>query len=246
MTPTTIAVTTPDGRMDAYAFRPEGAATPLPAALFLHDGVGVRDELLRMASRLASNGYFVLVPDFFYRQAPYAPFDPKTVFQDAPERERLMKIIRSVTHELAMRDLGAALDVLAATPGVRADRVGLVGYCFGGRTAFKAAGAFPDRVAAAASIHGAGLATDRDDSPHLQASAIRARLHFAAAGLDPSFPPAEAERVRAALDAANVAYELETIPNVAHGFAVGDLPVYDAAAAEHHWEKVLALFRATL
>lgn len=248
MAGTKIGITTPDGTMDAYAFRP---SSPTPGELlrpvvFLMDGIGPREELHRMAERVAERGYYVLFPNFFYRYGAYAPFDPKTVFQDAPERERLISLIRGVTHELAMRDVGAVLAALDKAPGVQGDQVGLVGYCFGGRTAMRAAGCYPERVVAAASIHGAGLATDREDSPHLLADRIRAKLYIGIAELDQGFSKEEAERLRAALEAAKVSFTMEVYPGVQHGFAVGDLPVYDAPAAEKHWERVFALFKETL
>ncbi len=106
-----------------------------------------------------------------------------------------------------------------------------------------AAGTFPDRIAAAASFHGGGLATDAPDSPHLLAAKIRASVYIGVAGIDPYFPDSEKERLQSALETAGVRYQLEVYPGVRHGFTMTDVPVYDREAAERHWQKLLQLLR---
>ena len=111
-----------------------------------------------------------------------------------------------------MRDTAAFLDFLARRPAVAGVRVGCVGYCMGGHYALVAAGTFPDRVSAAASIHGGNLANDRPDSAHHLAGRTRATLYVGIAGIDPHFPPEEGERLEAALTAAGVPHQLEVYP----------------------------------
>jgi carboxymethylenebutenolidase len=146
-----------------------------------------------------------------------------------------------------MGDTGALLAALDDVPAARSDKVGTTGYCMGGRLAFAAAGAHPDRVAAAASFHGGRLAMEDDpESPHKRASDVQARLYFGVADNDGSCTPEDQARLAAALDAAKVDYRMELYPGAAHGFAVKDFPVYDEAAAERHWERTAELFDATL
>jgi carboxymethylenebutenolidase len=145
-----------------------------------------------------------------------------------------------------MRDTGSLLAALDAEPAARADKVGTVGYCRGGLMAFTAAGAHPSRVAAAASIHGGGIATGDPTSPHLQADAIRGRLYFGIADNDQSCTPESQEMLTTALDKAGVTYQLEQNPGAGHGYAVRDNPSYDEAAAERHWERISALFAEAL
>ena len=116
----------------------------------------------------------------------------------------------------------------------------------GGGYALRAAGVFPDRVAAAASFHGGSLATDRPDSPHQLAGHMRARVYVGAAGIDPGFTDEQRRRLDAALRAAGVRYEIEVYEGAQHGFAVHNHRVYDRAASERHWERLLGLLDAEL
>jgi carboxymethylenebutenolidase len=107
------------------------------------------------------------------------------------------------------------------------------------------AGRQPDRVAAAASFHGGGLATDAADSPHLLAGKIRAAVYVSGAKNDGSFTAQQAARLEEALTAAGVEHTIETYAGE-HGFAVPDNPPYDADAAERHWAATRDFFAAKL
>jgi carboxymethylenebutenolidase len=108
-----------------------------------------------------------------------------------------------------------------------------------------AAGTYPDRIAATASYHGGRLATDAPDSPHLLAPRIRSRVYIGGAIEDESFPEAMKERLEHALTEAHVEHQIETY-QAKHGWVFRDIPVYDAAASERHWQTLLALLDATL
>ncbi len=245
MSETRLDVRTDDGVMDVYLHRPASAG-PAPVVIFYPDAGGVRRSQQQMAERLASHGYLGVLVNTLYRAGAFAPFDIATTFSAPPERERLMGIMKLATGDAVMRDTRALLDVLASEPGAGTGPIGTIGYCMGGRLAFIAAGAIPDRVAAAASIHGGHIAVDDPSSPHLQAAKIRAKLYFGVADNDGSCTPESQAKLEAALDAARVRYQLEVYPGALHGFAVPDFPWYDEAAAEQHWARVTALFAETL
>ena len=143
-------------------------------------------------------------------------------------------------------DVEAALSALAHEPRVAPGRVGLVGYCMGGRQAFLLAARLGDRAAAMASIHGGGLVRPDPSSPHLGAPRIRARCYFGVADKDNSCTAADCETLGAALTAAGVAHQIEPYPGKLHGFAMSDMSVYDEEACAQHWERVLSLFGQTL
>src|SRR5258706_8253924 len=168
------------------------------------------------------------------------------MMSDPAQRDRMMALIRTVTKDAVARDTKACLDHLAAEPKVKGSLVGCVGYCMGGSVAIRAASQFPDRVGAAASIHGAGLATDSPDSPHRELARIRGAVYVAVAGIDQWLQPGETDRLRAALAAAGTRHEVEEYPGIQHGFAASDTPMYDRAGAERHWERILSLFRKEL
>lgn len=108
-----------------------------------------------------------------------------------------------------------------------------------------AAGTYPDRITAAASYHGGRLATDDPDSPHLLAPKMRARVYVAGAIEDDSFTDVMKQRLEEALSAAGVDHTIETYP-AKHGWVFRDIPVFDAAAAERHWQTMTALFTEAL
>jgi len=240
-----IQIKTRDGLCPAYGFRPTGDG-PWPAVLVFMDGLGIRPAMLEIGARLATCGYYALLPDLYYRSGPYAPMDPHTVFAD-PEARRVLaeKHLSLATPANIMSDTGAFLDHLAAEPHVKPGPIGTTGYCLGGLMSLTAAGTYPDRIVATASYHGGRLATDAPDSPHRLAPKIRSRVYIAAAIEDPSFPDDMKRRLETALTAAGVDYEIETYP-ARHGWVFRDTPVYDAAASERHWQTLLALLDAKL
>ena len=182
----------------------------------------------------------------FWRAGPYDPIDPKMVFAGGNVRATLGRWFASIDNARAAADTGAFLDWLAACPDVAGDQVGCTGYCMGGAFALTAAGAYPERIAAAASFHGGSLATDDPLSPHLLAPKMRARVYVGGADADASYPPEMAERLERALREAGVEHTCEIYPGALHGWTMPDFPVYDEPAAERHWRVLLALFAATL
>jgi carboxymethylenebutenolidase len=240
-----LEVPTPDGAARAWAFR--GGDGPLPGVLMVPDAFGPRPAMHAMAERLAALGYVVLLPDVFYRAGPRASFDIATAFADPAERGRLMALIGSLTTERVRADAAAYLDALAARRGVRADRVGVTGYCMGGRLSFLTAALHPGRVRAAASFHAGGLVTDAPDSPHRLAGAVTASLYLGVADADRGCTPEHQGALAGALAAADVAYCIELYRGKRHGFAVTDhAGAYDADAAERHWRRLESFLREHL
>jgi carboxymethylenebutenolidase len=241
-----VTIQTPDGAMRAFAFTPHGDG-PWPAVLFFMDGVAIRPALFEMAERLASRGYYVLLPDLFWRLGLYEPVNVVEALKDeASRRATFGRLMSSTDPRRSTSDTGACLEFLAAQPQVRTGKVGVTGYCMGGGMALRAAGRFPDRIAAAAAFHGGNLATDAPDSPHLLAPMIKAKVLVAGADADAGFPPEQAERLKTALDAAGVDNEVTIYEGARHGYAPPDMPVYDREASERHWREMLALFDGVL
>jgi carboxymethylenebutenolidase len=232
--------------MRAFTFHPGGDGK-WPAAVIFMDAPAIRPALWEMGERLAKHGYFTLLPDLFWRAGPYAPINVKEVFADeAKRREAFRKLMGSTNPEKQLVDAKACLDWLAEQPEVKAGPVAITGYCMGCGVVMRVAGTYPDRIAAAAGFHGGRLATDAADSPHLLAPKITARVLIAGADEDAGFPPEQADKLRAALDAAGVESEVTIYAGAKHGYTMPDLPVYNRDAAERHWTEMLALFDATL
>ncbi|MFI6014194.1 dienelactone hydrolase family protein [Streptomyces sp. NPDC051243] len=244
---TDVDVPTDDGVADAYLAHP-GDGLPRPGVLLYQDAFGLRPHLRSMADRLAEAGYAVLVPNVFYRHGRSPVFELPEYIDPAarPELwEKIVPVMRSLTPELAMRDAGAYLRWMAERPEVADGPVALTGYCMGARLALRTAGAYPDRVAAAAGFHGGQLATDAPDSPHLVAEHVTAELYFGHADADPSMPPEQMDRLAAALTAAGVRHRYEVYEGAHHGYTQADTAAYDESAAERHWAALLDLLKRT-
>ncbi len=130
-----------------------------------------------MARRLATSGYYVMLPNLYYRSGvmEIGPIPPDP---EAPERKRMFGFMNSINIPLVMEDTKALLAYAETQAAANTKIVGTVGYCMSGRYAINAATHFPDRVKAAASIYGTHLATDQPDSPHLAAQQDQGRTLF--------------------------------------------------------------------
>jgi carboxymethylenebutenolidase len=207
----------------------------------------MRPVLFPIAQRIADAGYLVLLPDLFYRAGPYEAPDAKTLFSDPAARDAFRKVGSTATAANVMRDTGAFLDFLGAQPHARPGRIGVHGYCMGGRLALTAAGTFPDRIAAAAAFHPGGLATDAPDSPHLLAQKMRdVKVYVAGAVEDQTFPEDMKQRFDDALTAAGVDHRIETYAGLRHGWVPSDTPVHSPEGAERHFRALLDFYASTL
>ena len=237
-----IEIPTRDGHTTTFITHPERGG-PFPVIIFYMDAPAIREELRDMARRLGTSGYYVMLPNLYYRSGVMelgpVPPDP-----ESPERKRMFALMNSINIPLVVEDTRHLLAYADAEKAARSSIVGTVGYCMSGRYAINAATHFPDRVRAAASIYGTHLVTDQSDSPHLAASKTRAELYFACAETDVYAPMEIIEQVRQGMKGANA--EVEIYPGTHHGFAFPKRPVYNRDAAERHWERLLALYHHNL
>lgn len=241
---TEISVTTTDGEMTTFVAHPDEGG-PFPVAVLFMDGVGYREQIKQNVRRFAAAGYYVVAPDLFYRSGEKLWFDFARM-GDPAYREQLMSVVASVTPERALADVDAVLAMIADDPAAAGGPKVCVGYCMGARLALHAAAAHPDEFAAAAGIHPGALVADQPDSPHLELADVRGELYFAFAEIDQSATAESVDRFRAEMERQGVKGAVERIPSASHGFAMADLPVYDEAASEHHFERTLELWRRAL
>jgi len=239
-----LEISTKDGHTTTFITHPERGG-PHPVMLSYMDAPAIREELRDMARRLGTSGYYVMLPNLYYR-SNVLELGPLPADPESPERKRMFQLMASIDIPMVMEDTRALLAFAGTQPAARTDRVGTVGYCMSGRYAINAATHFSDRVKAAASIYGTQLATDRPDSPHLAGQKTRAELYFACAETDIYAPMETIEKVRLAMQNDRANAEVEIYPATHHGFAFPKRPVYDRDAAERHWERLLALYRRNL
>jgi carboxymethylenebutenolidase len=239
-----IGIDTQDGQMNTFVCHPERGG-PHPAIIFFMDAPGIREELRDMARRLGSVGYYVMLPNLYYR-SDVEELGPFVGEAHAATRQKLMELMRTINIAMVMPDVDALIAFAAKDPAASISDMGCVGYCMSGQYAINAAVRHPLRIRAAASIYGVALVTEKADSPHRAVQHTAARLYFGCAETDIYAPPEMIDALRAEIESGHGNAEVEVYPGTHHGFAFPQRPVYDKAAAERHWERLFALFGETL
>jgi len=236
-----IAIETGEGAMTTFVVRPDSAG-PHPVALFLMDAPGKRPLLHAMARRLASHGYYVMLPNLYYRTCAAFELD----FASKESFARMSELMRAVSNRMVGRDAAALSAHAERDAAADASRVGVVGYCMSGPFALWVAAEHASRVRAAASFYGVRLYLDAADSPHLRLGEIAGEVYVACAEHDEWVPLAMIDRFEAALQAAGTRGRVERYWGTKHGFAFADRPAYDARADARHWAALLELFARNL
>jgi len=239
-----VDIVTPDGRMNTFICHPE-RLPPHPVLLFFMDAPGIREELRDMARRLGTVGYYVMLPNLYYR-SNVEELGSVVGEANITTRQKALQLMTTINIPMVMQDVDALLAFAAGDKAASSGPMGSVGYCMSGQYAINAAVRHPDRIRAAASMYGVALVSDRPDSPHLAAQRTDARLYFGCAENDPYAPREMIDQLRAELAAKGGNAEVEMYPGTAHGFAFPSRPVYDKPAAERHWERLFSLFGAVL
>jgi carboxymethylenebutenolidase len=237
---TETTISTAEGDMPTWIYHPTHDG-PSPVVLYLMDAPSIRPDLKAMATRLASAGYYVMLPYLFYRGGPFREFG--TSDEDMHARQDLMDQLNPTN---ILGDCRALLDHAATDDAAADGKVGAVGFCMSGGLVVSAARAMPERVAAVASIHGAWLVRDRDDSPHLGLDSVEAEVYLGWCADDPTAPVEDLEVMEAALKAAGVTHTIDFFEDARHGYAPPTSRFYDHEAAELHWERVHSMFRRHL
>jgi len=241
----TVDIATKHGACTTFIAHPERDGAH-PVVIFFMDAPAIREELRDMARRIAAAGYYVMLPNLYYRSGVMELADLPKV-EEAEARKRMFELMGSLTIPLVMADGDALLDFADRDPAASNGKIATLGYCMSGQYAINFAARYPDRVAAAASIYGVQLVTDQADSPHLAAQKAKAEMYFACAEHDPYAPLEMVQALDQTVKSKNLNAEVELYPGVHHGFAFPQRgAVYDKAAAERHWERLFALWRRRL
>ncbi|HET8995232.1 MAG TPA: dienelactone hydrolase family protein [Acetobacteraceae bacterium] len=237
-----VTVTTKHGRMPSFAACPDGAG-PYPPIIFYMDAPGTREELRNMARRIAKHGYFCLLPDMYYRLG--------TVHFDIPRRDDAMSAVirasmNSLTNALVVDDTAAMIAWFDTQDKAKPGPLGCVGHCMSGQYITTVSARFPHRMAAAASLYGVGIVTNKEDSPHLLLDRIKGELYYAFAEHDQSVPADVPPALKDALARTDVKATVKVFPGTHHGFCFPERAVYDTLAAEQTWSDIVAMWDRNL
>jgi carboxymethylenebutenolidase len=226
-------------KMPAYRAAPAGK-TGLPVVLVLSEIFGVHEYIADTARRFAKAGYLAIAPELFVRQGDA---------QSYGEIAKLMaEVIAKVPDAQVMGDLDAALD-WAGTHGGDLSRVGITGFCWGGREVWMHTAHNP-RIKAGVAWYGRLVGPANDLTPKHPMD-VAAQLHGPVLGLyggaDTGIPQDTVEKMKAALaqgNAAAKASQFVVYPDAPHAFHADYRPSYRKEAAEDGWNRALAWFKA--
>lgn len=225
-------------KMPAYRAAPAGK-TGLPVVLVLSEIFGVHEHIADVARRFAKAGYLAIAPELFVRQGDA---------QGYGEIAKLMaEVIAKVPDAQVMGDLDAALDWAGANGG-DLSRVGITGFCWGGRQVWMHTAHNP-RIKAGVAWYGRLVGPATDLTPKHPVD-VAAQLHGPVLGLyggaDTGIPQDTVEKMKAALaqgNAAAKASQFVVYPDAPHAFHADYRPSYRKDAAEDGWNRALAWFK---
>jgi len=238
-----LDIATQDGAMNTYTVRPDDGG-PLPVVLMLMDAPGMREGLKEICRRIAQSGYYVILPNLYYRTLRAFVCGPTRDHPDAEaNRQTMFALLESISNDKVAADTGAVLDRLPSMPDAKPGKVGLVGYCMSGAFVTYSAAKHPDRIACFASYYGTRLITDKPDSPHLLLGDIVGEGYYAFAEHDDYVPPSMIASFEELLASAPFPSRVETEMGTHHGYAFSDRGMLHEAAREKHYERMLALYR---
>ncbi|MFI4932294.1 MAG: dienelactone hydrolase family protein [Burkholderiales bacterium] len=236
-----IDIPTADGAMNTFVVHPDEGG-PFPVVLFYMDAPGKREELHDMARRIATVGYFVVLPNLYYRRTRDYWLKERT----EPAMAVMFEHMRTLGMKTTVCDTEAMLRYVDAQAQADAKRIGAVGYCMSGPFVVWAAASHPERLRCIASIYGANMVNDKPTSPHRMVGQLRCESYFACAEIDKWASKADIEVLQAALKEVGVPHRVEWYPGAEHGFAFPQRHCYDKPSAERHWSRLFALFDRTL
>jgi len=237
----TLDITTKDGAMETFVCHPERGG-PYPAIFVMMDAPGIREELRDMARRLASVGYYVLLPNLYYRAGRDTMFGGDVLEDGSPDHTAMRAIRTKMSIPPVMEDMATMIAYVDGQGMAKAGAIGCHGYCMSGPYVLAAAARYPDRVKAAASFYGTWLVNEVEESPHLTFAQVRGELYISCAEFDHVAPLDMVDELRRHFVAAGSPGEIEVQGGVHHGFAFPNRKTYDRAAAERHWERLFALY----
>lgn len=247
-----VEIASPRGILDAHVAHPRSGA-PAPLVVLMMDIWGLREGLFAIARRIAQQGYYCILPNLYHRdgQIRYPTHDADgnpRVFEALPEAERAEMRARAAGLDRTMiaDDMAALFEFCRGEP-VGGGAAGVVGFCMGGRFAFFAAQAFPDRIRATASLHGTHLVTAAADSVHKMCGSLRGEVYCGFGEADALSPPEVVGALENSFSAvAGLRAHIRVHTGAGHGYAVPDRDRYCETAAEADWDAIFAMLKRQL
>jgi len=228
----TVSVATADGSMTVHQAEP-AAAGQYPAVIVVMEAFGLNGHIKNVAARIAAEGFVVVAPDMYYRE--------RDAVVGYDQLDRAIQLMSGLKDDAILADISSVLGHLEKNPSVRADRIGITGFCMGGRISFLSACNLSGRIKAAAPFYGGGIGGLLD-----QAKGIGCPVLAFFGDQDAFIPNDEVDRVRSTLKDLGKDAEVVVYPGAQHGFFCDERDSYNAAAASDAWERLGKFFSTHL
>ena len=233
ITTTTIRLRAVDGEMKCHQAQPRGPGK-FPAVVVVMEAFGLNDHIKDVTERIAREGYAAIAPDLYYRESP------NVVGYD--QLQAAIGLMQTLADVKIIQDLRSVLNHLKAQNFVNADRIGITGFCMGGKIAFLAACKFPEEIKAAVPFYGGGIAADSPTAPLNVAGDLKAAMLCFFGEKDPYIPLTQVHKIDDTLRSLGKTYEVKVYSGADHGFFCDDRASYHPEAAKDAWEKVKGWF----
>ena len=225
--------------LKGYVAHPQGQGR-FPGLVVMMEAYGITGHIRGVCDRLAKAGFVTLAPDIFHGEViSYTDMD------------KVMSKIPTLRDDQILNEIGQTLDWLAAHKNVESKRLGIIGFCMGGRFAFLANCRLSDRLDAAVGFYGGGIAPAGPDRfgrtpPIGEAANMQAPIFLGYGADDQGIPPVEHARIAETLSAAKKRYTLAVYPGAGHAFLCEERANYAPKAAEQAWPEIIAFLHANL
>jgi carboxymethylenebutenolidase len=230
-----VKVPVTGGEIPAYRAMPAKGG-PFPTVLVVQEIFGVHEHIKDICRRFAKLGYFAIAPEMYARQGDVSKL---TAFPD------ILKIVSQVPDAQVMSDLDAAVAYAKSTGKADTAKLGMTGFCWGGRIVWLYSAHNPNLKAGVA-WYGRLIGVSSALQPKYPvdvAASLKAPVLGLYGGADEGIPVASVEKMRDALKAAGKSDEIVVYPNTPHGFHADYRPTYRKDEAEDGWKKLLAFFK---
>ena len=231
-----VKIAVRDGELPGYRAMPADGG-PFPTVLVIHEIFGVHEHIRDVCRRLAKLGYFAVAPELYARQGD--------VSNIASIQEIISKVVSKVADAQVIGDLDDTVAWAGKSGHADTSRLGITGFCWGGRVAWLYA-AHSSKLKAAAAWYGqikGDVGPMRPKTVLELAPEMKAPVLGLYGGKDQGIPVDQVEQMRVALKAAGKTAEIIVYPDAGHAFNADYRPSYNEAAAKDAWEHMLAWFR---
>jgi carboxymethylenebutenolidase len=235
-----ISIQTADGVCEAWEVLPASGDKSMPVLMYM-DAIGVREAQLAHADYLAAQGFYVLVPNLFYREHALPLTDyPETFSKN--ELGAFFLVLKDymarLTPQKLLEDAHFYLGHLKEHGPVR-----IIGFCFGGGHGVRTAATYPETVSHVVSLHGGQLASEAESAPIRYLNNVKASLYFGHADHDSSMPLPMIQQLETELRKLPIKSVSKIFKDAHHGFTMVDLPAYNREASVESLKEAVQFFK---